>query len=283
MNPDAPHPPGADPWWSEAWHLDAASADGTGLTVRLECFPNQNVAWVWTYLVLPDRPGPVVVRDHEVPLPRQGLEVRAEGLWVELWCEAPLDHWTYGLEAFGLRLDDPADALREEIGERVPVGLDIEWEAAGAPHTRAAVWPVEGFVQPGIVHGEVLLGRSRIELDCTGERRRSWGVRDFTAPCWTVAGEVGDLTFHVAQTGGTTDGFVGDRAVEKARMETHRNTDGLPVAGRCVVADEWEIDIEVLGLAPVMLAPGAPLARALCQYTIGSESGVGWSTWFDPT
>ena len=74
-------------------------------------------------LALPDIPqaypaaGPVVVRDHEVPLPRQGLEVRAEGLWSELWCEAPLDHWTCGLEAFAVRLDDPDDARTGEIGD----------------------------------------------------------------------------------------------------------------------------------------------------------------------
>ena len=54
----------------------------------------------------PTLAGPVVVRDHEVPLPRQGLEVRAEGLWCELWCETPLEHWTYGLEAFAVQLDD---------------------------------------------------------------------------------------------------------------------------------------------------------------------------------
>ena len=40
--------------------------------------------------------------------PRQGLEVRADGLWGELMCETPLEHWSYGLEAFGVALDDPA-------------------------------------------------------------------------------------------------------------------------------------------------------------------------------
>ena len=52
----------------------------------------------------------VAVRDHEVPLPRTGLEVRADGLWGELVCETPLEHWSIGLEAFGLGYDDPADA-----------------------------------------------------------------------------------------------------------------------------------------------------------------------------
>ena len=81
---EAAHAPGPGTWWSDAWHLDATTRDGIGLSLRLECYPNQRAAWFWTYLVLPNLTGPVVVRDHEVPLPRQGLEVRAEGLWCEL-------------------------------------------------------------------------------------------------------------------------------------------------------------------------------------------------------
>src|SRR6185437_7405361 len=114
--------------WCEAWQLDAASEDGAGLSVRLELFPALGVAWWWTHLFLPDVDGVVVVRDHEVGLPRQGLEIRADGLWAELTCEVPFEHWTYGLEAFGVRLDDAASSLHGEIGDRMPVGLDIEWE-----------------------------------------------------------------------------------------------------------------------------------------------------------
>ena len=179
------HEPGASSWWWETWHLDAATDDGIGLSVRLACAPALGVAWWWTYLVLPDLPGPVVVRDHEVPLPRQGLEVRADGLWGELTCETALEHWTYGLEAFGVRLDEPADALRGEIGERMPVGLDIEWEVeldANDPHERPAGWPVRGYTQTGSVRGEVLLGRSRIELDAVGQRSHTWGEPRFDAP-----------------------------------------------------------------------------------------------------
>ena len=140
------HEPGASSWWWETWHLDAATDDGIGLSVRLACAPALGVAWWWTYLVLPDLPGPVVVRDHEVPLPRQGLEVRADGLWGELTCETALEHWSYGLEAFGVRLDEPGRcACAARSASACPVGLDIEWEVeadANAPHERPAGWPV---------------------------------------------------------------------------------------------------------------------------------------------
>ena len=91
--------------------------------------------------------GFVVVRDDEVPRPRgRALEVRADGLWTEMTCETPDEHWSFGLEAFGLRVEDPG----ETIGERVAVGYSLEWEV------------------PEHVHGEVLVDRLRIEVDGRG-------------------------------------------------------------------------------------------------------------------
>lgn len=140
-----------------AYALEFARADGTGGFVRLELRPAEGVAWYWAYLVGP-LTGLVVVRDHEVPLPRAGLEVRADGLWAELICETPDEHWSVGLEAFGLRLDEPTDALAPggEIGERIPVGLDLEWEADLTDRTA------------GTVRGELLVGPARIGFEGPG-------------------------------------------------------------------------------------------------------------------
>lgn len=93
----------------------------------------------------------MLVNDDDVPLPRGTLlEVRADGLWAELLCEVPGEHWGFGLEAFGLRYEDPADALLTDRAERVPVGLDLEWEA------------------PDHVIGEILVERQRIPVDAIG-------------------------------------------------------------------------------------------------------------------
>jgi len=93
----------------------------------------------------------VLVHDDDVPLPRGALlEVRADGLWAELVCETPGEHWGFGLEAFGLRYDDPADAQVTDRAERVPVGLDLEWET------------------PDRVIGELLVGRARVPIDAIG-------------------------------------------------------------------------------------------------------------------
>lgn len=106
--------------------------------------------WYWAYLVGGDL-GTLAVRDHEVPRPRRSgdLTVRAEGLWAELVCETPDVHWTIGLEAFGVRLEHPVDALRGELGERIAVGLDLEWD-------------------DGSVFGDVLVGTDTIAFEGTG-------------------------------------------------------------------------------------------------------------------
>jgi hypothetical protein len=94
--------------------------------------------------------GVVVVRDDDVPSPRGSLlEVRADGLWAELVCEVPGVHWGIGLEAFGLRHDDREAARHATVGDRLPVGLDLEWD-------------------DGRVVGEVLAGARRIAVDGRG-------------------------------------------------------------------------------------------------------------------
>ena len=272
------HTPGSASWW-ETWHLDAANEDGVGVSVRLACAPTLGVAWWWTHLFLPGVAGPVVVRDHEVGLPRQGLEVRADGLWGELICESPFEHWTYGLEAFGVRLDDPADSLRGEIGERVAVGLDIEWEVSDPPdaaHEYPAAAELPGYEQFGRVHGEILLDRSTIELDAVGMRSHTWGTPRYDSTARSA-------WFHSAS---------GSESIADVVTTTRRRADGLPIGARYVVSDELAVDAEVVGLVTIPLVgpngEAAVLARGLCRYAIerdrdrGSSRGIGWSTWLDP-
>jgi hypothetical protein len=92
--------------------------------------------------------GFVVVRADDIPRPRHDrLEFRGDGIWTECIEETRGEHWSFGLEAFGLRVDDPAD----DVGTRLPVGYDIEWAT------------------PDLVHGELLIGRDvRVAVDGRG-------------------------------------------------------------------------------------------------------------------
>jgi hypothetical protein len=140
---------------SNTWSLDFADGDqGIEGTLRLAVAGDR--ASFHAQVVVPDV-GVVVVRDDDVPAPRRDdvLVVRAEGLWAELLCETPGEHWSIGLEAFGVRFESEAEAAASDRGDRVPVGFDLEWET------------------PDCVSGEILVGRDRHDLTARGT---------FTAP-----------------------------------------------------------------------------------------------------
>jgi hypothetical protein len=275
--------------------LEAVGGDGLGVAVRLARFPNRRQAWCWVHVVEPHAGGPVVVRDHDVPLPRQGWEVRAEGLWCELVCEVPLDHWSYGVEAFGVALETAADALGAEVGERVPVGLDLEWEAAAPARTRPTGHG-GGYAQPGIVHGEVLVARRRWAFDGVGERRHAWGAPAEEPSGWSAWGRSGGGTWWtvVAPAGGMVDGWYGDDRVVSATTLPEVGADGLVAAARHELhlgdGSSVTVPVTVTGRAPVAVG-GATLDRAVCRYGEPEPPGGGgvpgdgvpgggWSSWW---
>jgi hypothetical protein len=286
------HPTGDEALWGESFSIDFARPDGTGGFLRLGLYPNLRQAWWWTYLVTPDRL--VAVRDQEVALPRSGLEVRAEGLWADLVCETPLEHWSVGLEAFGVALDDPADAFRGEWGERLPVGLDLSWEASGPPGPpgEAPGPPGDdggGYVQPGRVDGEVLIGAERLAFDGWGWRSHRWGLCDWWSGSlgrhWgAFTGEDGTaLSLAVGSGQGQAwwrrppDGIPEPFAVEM--MKSDLDIGDVSRGWRTRVGD-GPVAGTVLGLAvvPIESPDGRTvhLARTLCRAEGVGFEGVGW-------
>lgn len=294
------HEPGTEQLWSESWYFDFASATGDlGGYVRLGLYPNLGVAWYWAYLV-GEEIGLLTVRHHEARIPRGStLELREDGLWSALHCETPHDHWTVGLEAFALALDDPTDAYNDERGHHVPLGFDLEWEAVAAPYDYPGATRYE---QSCRVTGEILVGSERIALDGPGQRDHSWGVRDWWRFGWLrTSGALDDGTrfhaAHIALPGGGTytpgylvggDGtlqpistFSVDTTVDASRddlpLETRMDLGGIEMTCRPVPH----------GYAPVRLdAPdgrAGRFPRALCTFTAkDGRSGVGWTEWNQP-
>jgi hypothetical protein len=172
---DRPHSPDPSPEWSETWGFEFANEALAGF-VRFTRVPSRGVCWCWISL-RGSEVGLVVVRDDDVPLPRRedSLEVRGDGLWLELVCEAPFEHWGIGLEAFGLRVDSPADA----VGDRLPVGLDLEWETDGTePNQRSDT----EYTQTGVLHGDVLIADERLPYEASCTRDHAWGIGKL--PVW---------------------------------------------------------------------------------------------------
>ena len=294
---ERPHPPGADPRWTESWYVDFADDDGVGGFVRLALVPGSGRAWLWAALVTPE--DLVLVRDHDLPPPRAGgLEARGSGVWVDLECETPMTHWTVGLEAFGVGFDDPLDAYRGERGDRVPLGFDLEWEAAMPPfeHPAAAVRHDAGHYQhAGRVHGEVLVGSRRLEIDAFGERDRAWGVRDFWSAGWHWSAfrlHDGETFMSLARPdrpgGEHATGYVAVEGEDAhplvwGEVDATFGAEGLPTGARYRLEDDGLVDVEVLATVPVLIprpeGGASRLPRALCRFRGASGEGTGWAEW----
>ena len=169
-NDDRPHGESGNPI-IEHWQFDFWSPEhDLGAWTHLAFDHSAGFAWYVSALMGAKRPLIIVV-DPAIKIPKLSpyLEFRAEGIWAQHVCETPLKHWTVGLEAFGVTLDTPADAMGDQWGERTGVGLDVEWEEREAAYETS-----EGFAQHCIVTGEVLIDDEVCLLDTTGHRNRCW-------------------------------------------------------------------------------------------------------------
>ncbi len=151
---------------------------------------------------------PVVIDDGDLTVPDRLLELRTSGLWVEFVCETPYEHWSYGLEAFGLAIDDGGELLGRGYGHRTPLGWELEFESE--PALVASLGPA-GYRQTGRVHGLLLFapdgspggGGAAVELAGPALRHHWWGQTDRIA---TGAGWPGDA---VLDGNGAAPGAVG--------------------------------------------------------------------------
>jgi hypothetical protein len=154
------HDHGVTDGLEQVWSFEAVLADGSGVLVRWTLPPDSPRCWFWAYLTRPDGTA-IAVRDHDAPLPRgRTLEIRSDGLWAEGVCEVAFEHWSLGLEAFAVLLDPATDGWHGERGERVPFGYELDWESSGEAEGTA-----HHEVQPGRLHGEILLGDGSSTLD----------------------------------------------------------------------------------------------------------------------
>ena len=292
---EARHQPGDEPLWAESWYLDFVDADNAiAGYVRLSIQPELGRAWYWACVVGPDRPL-VTVIDHDVALPREGAhEIRSEGLWADYTVETPLDHVSVGLEAFAVGVDDPAEVYGDLRGDRVPLGFDLEWETDGASYAYPGVTRYE---VPCRVHGEVLVGAERIELDGIGQRDHSWGGRDWWTYGWSwTAGGLDDGTrFHgvdVAIDGARLygTGYVQDAAsvvgVDDVDNAATLGPAGLPTAATWRVG-ELPLEVAPVAFAPVLLTAAdgrtSRFPRSWCRFTApDGRTGHGWTEWNQP-
>ncbi len=283
---EQPHAPGPELRWFESWSFDFASRDGAlGGWARLTILPGHRHAWYHAFLTGPDRQL-VAVIDPEVPLPSEGLEIRTAGLWATHICESPHDHWTVGLEAFGVGLDDPTEIYGRQFGDQVPLGFDLEWEATGPVENESG--SVAGYQQPCLVTGEILVGREAIDFVGDGRREHRWGVaHEWDTRWFRLHGRLGDGTgFSTVIVGGDLAAAVArvdGRKVEVLEIREAMSGVGLPESAHARLAG-LDVAAEPVGPTPLELTdPEGRVTRApraLCRLTASDgRTGTGWAEW----
>lgn len=283
------HRPGPELRWAESWTFDFWSADGLlGGWVRVTLLPNLGRAWYHAFLAGPDRQLVAVV-DPAVPIPDAGLEFRTTGLWATHICETPHDHWTVGLEAFGLGVDDPMELYGRQFGDQVPLGFDLEWEAACSVESTDI--PSPGYRQACDVSGEILVGGSEIDFEGVGWRDHRWGPWPGWDQRWLdVRGRLDQGSWFAATIVG------GDVIGAQASLDgtsAHLDDAGQRMAGPGMpAAAELGLDGRRIGCDPVAVTPlelvdpegrvtRAP--RALCRCsTAEGRSSYAWVEWNEP-
>lgn len=154
---------GAEEWVFAAWSSDARS----GLVSAHRLLPvvpgARRRAWYWAAFAAAG--GPLYhVAEFDIDVRADPFIVKAESLWAEHTCDAPLEQWSIGNETYAAALDDTEEALGRAYGIPTPIGFDLEWYATAAPvrlagsgsDTTVAGGP-DGYVQDGVVHGVVEL------------------------------------------------------------------------------------------------------------------------------
>jgi hypothetical protein len=129
-------------------------------------------AWYWAAVA---RAGSPLIHVTEWHVPRRSdpLLVKADGLWAEHTCDAPMEQWTVANETYATALDDPDDALGRAYGTPTAVAFDLEWYATGEPSGVAS-----GYEQAGVVHGVIeLAGTPGLHLEeASAHRWHRWGT-----------------------------------------------------------------------------------------------------------
>ena len=302
---DGFHAYGRDPLWQESWYFDWSQDDGSVAGfARQGFYANLGEAWFWLYLFVDGRT--IAVRDHHVPLgDRWGRhEHRTDSLWWDFRPQEPLQAWSLQAETFGIAVDDPAEFLTAEVGDRVAVGLDISFEALAPPYQwRLAAGrprdddgtPSSRYEQFGSWSGDILLGDRTIHLDGRGERDHSWGRRDWWSAPWiyTAFNFGPDLAFHAAGPDipgvEAADGYVWRdgslHPVTRFAPTTRYDEKRLPREATFEFEDEgggrFAIDVTPEWVTPLAIeprseAPGPTLfRRGPAAFRLGDRTGRG--------
>ncbi len=292
---EGPHPPGAEPLWSESWYADFVDeGQGIGGWFRLGLIPNQRTAWVNVLLCGPGMPT-VAVNDFAAALPDDPTVVNTAAFRLTQGASEPLRSYQVTLRGTGQGYDDPSALLRGETGRPVDVSMKLVWSTAGTPYQYRMT---PRYEIPCTVSGVVGFDGRTVEVNAVpGQRDHSWGVRDWWSMDWVWSAlhlhdgthlHGVDLRIPGAPPMGVgyvqpPDGELIELTAVTAR-EAFADND-LPLATELTLQPGGiTATARIMGHAPVLLTSTdgrvSRFPRAWATVTTGDgRSGVGWLEW----
>ena len=265
---EAPHAPESQPGWSDAWQLDAANADGVGLSLRLDCYPNEKVAWFWTYLVAArSRRARSSCATTRCRCRARASRSAPKGCGPSCGARRRSSTGRTGSKRSASRSTTPTTRSRGEIGERIPSVSTSNGRPTGRSTVRRTTGRSTSTRRPA----------SSTVTCCSGANASS-SMRAATTPAAGAYGggrtpEPGPSRV-TARTSPSSGGIARrsrrrmDPAPRWRRRADHARRDVKPAtrALRFVFDDDVEVQAEVLTGAPVPIAETTVLDRALCRF-----------------
>ena len=153
-------------WTWSFWAPDAS----LGGVISYRLIGASNAWYTWALA----RAGHPLLHVTEWDIPRRAdpMLAKAQAMWAEFVCDAPMEQWTVGNETYAVELDDPAEALGRAYGTAVPIASDIEWYAVSP-----AVAINDGYEQAGVVHGTVELTDGAVDFaELAAWRTHRWSM-----------------------------------------------------------------------------------------------------------
>jgi hypothetical protein len=265
------HPPGSDPLWSESFYLNFSHSDGVlGGFVRVALHPYKRESEGLLGLYLPEGGVGIVLLKDALEQP-DANKVRAGNLSYER--VDPLKRWRIRYQGDVHVYNDPEGSKRtvdldlEAIGLHVPFYYPKYRRVTSGPRHRQRPASFAGrlkrtlrrpreilsaltmrsgrhYEQSMRVRGSVSIGTQRIEIDGSGHRDHSWGVRDWMpSHRWRwLTGQLGDFAFNAMYLtiAGThvTNGYVWHRdhcsPLEELSLENSFDDTGLGGRDLCL-------------------------------------------------
>lgn len=237
----------AGPGWSEHHRLVAIHDDESAalaMSAAIRTTTGHDAASFHCVVFRNDEP-PIVIIESDIVAPDRLWELRTSGLWADTICETPYLHWSYGLEAFGLAIDDPVEMLGRGYGDRVPLGWELEFESDRGqgkqhrPPTRSEATEARGAItQTGVAHGILLFAAGQEQAFSGRSLRQHWWGETSMAPLVELDQLVAELDGPPGTGALATDGPITQVAMplpgEQGQWWLTRTNSGLRSETRCV-------------------------------------------------